>query len=60
MWIGAWRVASILLLYIYVGFCCYFSPFVRLSSFDPVNLKGTKKQSFSNISTEKGLILRRI
>ncbi|MFS7945176.1 hypothetical protein Hanom_Chr06g00521091 [Helianthus anomalus] len=37
MWTRAWRVASILLYCIYVGFCCYFASFVHLSSFDPVN-----------------------
>ncbi|MFS7987589.1 hypothetical protein Hanom_Chr11g01024721 [Helianthus anomalus] len=37
MWMGAWRVVSILLLCIFVHYCCYFAPFVSFSSFDPVN-----------------------
>ncbi|MFS7924597.1 hypothetical protein Hanom_Chr03g00274501 [Helianthus anomalus] len=42
---------------IYVGFGCLFASFVRLSSFGPVNSKGTKKRDFSNISTKKWLVL---
>ncbi|MFS8007304.1 hypothetical protein Hanom_Chr14g01259441 [Helianthus anomalus] len=42
---------------IYVGFGCLFAPFVLLRLFDPVNSKGRKKRAFSNISTEKWLVL---
>ncbi|KAJ0443260.1 hypothetical protein HanIR_Chr16g0818791 [Helianthus annuus] len=42
---------------IYVKFSCVFVSFVILSSFNPENTKGRQKHTFSNISTEKGLVL---
>ncbi|KAJ0480053.1 hypothetical protein HanIR_Chr13g0627091 [Helianthus annuus] len=42
---------------IYVRFSCLFASFVNLSSFNPENTKGRQKHSFSNISTQKGLVL---
>uniref|UniRef100_A0A251VFW4 Secreted protein n=1 Tax=Helianthus annuus TaxID=4232 RepID=A0A251VFW4_HELAN len=42
---------------IYVRISCLFASFVNLSSFHPENTKGRQKHSFSNISTQKGLVL---
>ncbi|MFS8002413.1 hypothetical protein Hanom_Chr13g01201791 [Helianthus anomalus] len=60
MWMGLDELRQSFFITIYFGSCCYFASFVHLSSFNPYNYKGTKKQSFPNISTETGLILRRI
>ncbi|KAJ0479991.1 hypothetical protein HanIR_Chr13g0626391 [Helianthus annuus] len=43
--------------YIYVRFSCIFASFVHLSSFNSENTKGRQKNTFSNISTKKGLVL---
>ncbi|KAJ0533816.1 hypothetical protein HanIR_Chr09g0412741 [Helianthus annuus] len=42
---------------IYVRFSCLFASFVYLGSFNPENIKGRQKHTFSNISTKKGLVL---
>ncbi|KAJ0577421.1 hypothetical protein HanIR_Chr05g0235781 [Helianthus annuus] len=42
---------------IYARISCLFASFVILSSFNPENAKGRQKHYFSNISTQKGLVL---
>ena len=46
-----------LFLYFMVELVVFFASFVILSSFNPENAKGRQKHYFSNISTQKGLVL---